>query len=478
MRNLNILFFSFVLLILGACRSSKLGTGPVNEKLPGSFIAGGDSTAASPAPWRDVFYDPDLRALIDTALLRNYDLRAALQKVQIARSGLRFAKGLRLPELGVAANAGQRKFGHYTMDGIGNYDTQFSPNLNSKEQIPDPLPDYFVGFQASWEIDLWGRLKNKKKAAASRFIASQYGKDLVVTALISEVTTAYFEMIALNKEVVILEDNIALQQSAFELVEAQKQAGKANELALELVQAQLLNSKAALAEVKQQLLESESRLNFLCGAYPSTLFRDTTARQDVSAGIRAGLPSGLLQNRPDIRQAEMELRASNADVASARAAFYPSFNISAALGLQAFNAQLLLETPASVAYNVLGGLSAPLLNRRRLKAELMQTRAEQKQALIQYEKTVVNSFREVYNALNDIRTTREMMDWKTEEVALLKKSVSTSTGLFLAGRATYLEVITAQKNALQSQLELTRYTRRQNVALVNLYRSLGGGWKN
>ncbi len=477
MRILNLIIVSAALFGLVACKSSDLSTRLPNQKLPGRYLAGGDSTNVLLKPWRQVFYDTSLVLLIDSALAKNYDLRMALQKVEMTRAGVQFTKGIRLPEVSVGAAAGLRKFGSYTMDGVGNYDTKFSPNLNKKQQIPDPLPDYYVGVQSSWEIDLWGRLKNKKKAAAARFMASQHGKDLIVTGLIAEVAGTYFEMLALNKEVQILDDNIALQQAAFELVAAQKQSAMANELAVELVQAQLLNSKATLAEVKQQLLESESRLSFLCGAYPSVFLRDTTLRAHMNTVMSGGVPSALLQNRPDIRQAEAELAAGNADVSAARAAFYPSLTINAGIGQQSFNALLLAEAPASLAYQVFGGLTAPLLNRRKLKADLMLVRAEQKQAFIQYEKTVVNGFREVYNALNNIRTTKEMLDWKTEEVSLLKKSVVTSTELFRAGRATYLEVITAQKNALQSQLELTRYARRQNTALIDLYRSLGGGWK-
>jgi NodT family efflux transporter outer membrane factor (OMF) lipoprotein len=374
--------------------------------------------------------------------------------------------------------AGQRKFGEYTMDGVGNYDTQFSPNINSKQQIPNPLPDYYVGFQASWEIDLWGKLKNKKRSAASKFIASQYGKDLIVTNLIAEVASTYFELLAFDNALDILNDNILLQQSALDLVNAQKDVGKANALAVEMLSAQLLASKSTHAEMRQELVECESKLNFLCGAYPETIKRDTNYYSaKVLATINAGVPSALLVNRPDIRQSEMELAAGNADVRSAKAAFYPSLNITAAMGLQSFNAMLLLETPASAAYSLFGGLAAPLLNRRKLKADLMASKAEQRQAFINYEKTVVNSFKEVYVAVNNIKNTKEMLDFKNEEVTILKQSVNTSADLFKAGRANYLEIITAQKNALQSQLELTNYYKRQNLALVDLYRSLGGGWK-
>jgi outer membrane protein TolC len=195
------------------------------------------------------------------------------------------------------------------------------------------------------------------------------------------------------------------------------------------------------------------------------------------AQINTGVPSRLLSNRADIQQAEMELTAANANVYAAKTAFYPSLNINAFLGLQSFNALLLLETPSSLAYNTLGGLAAPLLIRRRLKAELMNTKAEKQEAYINYEKSIVNSFMEVYNALNAINNIQVMHDTKQEEVMVLKQSISTSLELFKAGRANYMELILAQKNALLSQIELVQYNKRQHIAMVNLYRALGGGWK-
>lgn len=464
--------------VLTGCKTTDLTTGSWNKKIPEKYIASGDSTQASLKPWRELFFDPNLVSLIDSALVHNYDLREALQKIEFSRAGIKFTKGIRLPEVGLYGATGQRKFGEYTMDGVGNYDTQFSPNINSKQQIPNPLPDYYVGVQASWEIDLWGKLKNKKRAAASRFIASQYGKDLIVTNLIADVSSTYFELIALDQSMQILEENIALQQEALDIVKIQKEAGKANELAVEMLQAQLLGSKTIQAETRQKLVEAESRLNFLCGSFPKTVLRDTAYyTKNTLATINTGVPSSLVKNRADIRQAETRLLAHNADVRSAKAAFYPTLTINAAVGLQSFTAMLLFESPASLAYNILGGLTAPVLNRRQLKADLMASRSEQKQAYISYEKAVVNGFTEVYIAVNNIKNTNDMYSLKSEEVKMLKQSITTSSELFKAGRANYLEIILAQKNALQSQLELVDYDKRQNTAIITLYRSLGGGWK-
>ena len=464
--------------IFASCKVEELTTQGINNQLPKSYLSNESSDSVKLLKWREFIFDKNLITLIDSALANNFDLQIALQKIEVSRANVQLNKGVRLPDLGASTSSGIRKFGDYTMDGVGNYDTQFSPNLNDKQRVPNPLPDYYVGVQTSWEIDLWGKLKNKKKAAASRFIASEFGKDLVITNLVAEISSAYFVLLALENEIKILESNIAIQEEALNIVSIQKQTGDANELAVELLRAQLLNSKSFLLEVKQSLIECKSKINFLCGVYPNEILRDTSFNLErIVNSINEGIPSNLLQNRPDIRQAEMELIASNTDLKSAKAAFYPSLNISGFLGLQSFNALLLLEAPASLAYNAMGGLTAPLLNRRRLKADLMNAKSEQRQAYINYEKNVVNGFIEVYNALNRLNNTKQMYITKMEEVEVLKQSIFTSSELFKAGRATYMEILLAQKNALQSQIELNELNKKQGISIVNLYRALGGGWE-
>jgi NodT family efflux transporter outer membrane factor (OMF) lipoprotein len=461
--------------LLFACQSVQTTQHKVNRPLPTAFLE--DSSAIVLPQWREVFFDPLLRNLIDSALSGNFDLKLADAKIEGSSAVVRLNRGIRLPEINLSASSGARKFGDYTMDGVGNYDTRFSPNINDKQMIPmNPLPDYFIGFQSSWELDLWGKLKSKKKAAAARFISSQYARDLVVTSLISEIASTYYQLIALDRELKILSDNIVLQQSALDMVKSIKESALGNQLAVETMYAQLLNFKATESEVRQQIIECESQLSFLCGTYPENIQRDSIFL-NFNTGVLPGVPSELLTNRPDIRQAEHEIIASNADLHSAKMAFYPQLNISYTMGLQSFKAHLLLESPASLAYNLLGNLSAPILNRRKLKADLMLASASQKQAYLTYEKTVVGSFMEVYLALTRIQNTQELLKLKEEEVAVIKQSVNTSTDLFLAGRAGYLEVILAQKNALKSQLELNEYQKQLNLENIRLYRALGGGWK-
>lgn len=473
------LLLALVILGLGACKIKP--EVPQNKPLlvaSSTFTSYSDSTQKEIPNIGTFFADSTLSALIDTALNNNFDLQVAMQRVEVARAGIRFSRGLGIPEVSAGVVAGGKKFGDYTIDGVGNYDTQFSTNLNDKQSIPQPfIPDYMLGLQSSWEVDVWGKLKSQKKAALARFLSSEFGKNLVQTQIVAEIADAYFELLILDNELDFLEENIKLQQFSLDIVRVMKQAGEANQLGVELLKAQLLSSTAMKVEVNQQIIQNESRINFLMGRYPQPIKRPKFAWEKViPPTLSAGVPSGLLTNRPDIRQAELELQARNADLFTAKAAFYPSFNINANLGLQSFKALLLLN-PASAAYGLAGSLMAPIANRRALAADLMASRAEQKTAYIGYQKSIVNAFTEVYNYLYLIKTNADIYKLKSEEVNTLKNSIGISTDLFRSGRATYLEVITAQKNALQSQIELINVKKKQYNAVVGLYRALGGGWK-
>jgi NodT family efflux transporter outer membrane factor (OMF) lipoprotein len=474
------IYFIAIILFLGACKiKQEIPKNRPMLAMPSKFSAKSDSSFTSLPSFKAFFSDSTLIALIDTTLKNNFDLQMTLQKIEIARAGVRFTQGLGKPDLSGNFTVGQRKFGNYTIDGVGNYDTRFSTNINEKQQIPASIiPDYYLGVQSSWEIDLWGKLKSQKASAAAKFLASEAGKNLVISELVAQISSTYYELLILDNELNFLEENINLQERALEIVRVLKQAGQANQLGVDLLNAQLLSSKALKIEVKQEIIEAESKINFLIGRYPQTVSRSNVAwAKVIPPKLNVGIPSHLLENRPDIKQAEYELVATNANLVSAKAAFYPSLNITGGAGLQAFKA-LVLFNPASFAMNTFGGLMAPLANRRQIIADLMASKAEQKIAYTNYQKTIVNSFVEVYNQLNLIQNTNEMYELKIQEVEVLRQSINTSSELFRSGRATYLEVITAQKNALQSQIELINLKKRQYNAVIVLYKSLGGGWKN
>lgn len=479
MSKYKIYHFIIIVILLGSCKiKQEIPQNRPMLSMPQNFRAVNDSTAFELPTIKAFFSDTTLVALIDTALNNNFDLQMTLQKIEMARAGVRFTQGLGKPDLTGNVIVGQRKFGDYTIDGVGNYDTRFSTNIDGKQQIPNTIiPDYYVGVQSSWELDLWGKLKSQKESALARLLASESGKNLVVSDLVAQIASNYYDLLILDNELDILEENIILQERAVEITSVLKQSGQANQLGINLLNAQLLSSKALKIDVTQEIIEIESVINFLVGRYPQSIQRPKVAwAKVIPPKLAAGVPSSLLENRPDIKQAELELLATKANLFTAKAAFYPSLNLTGGLGFQSFKALLLLN-PASLAFNTFGGLTAPLANRRQIIADLMSSKADQKMAYVNYQKVIVNSFTEVYNQLNFIQNANEMYNLKNQEVDVLRQSIATSSELFRSGRATYLEVITAQKNSLQAQIELINLKKRQYRGVIGLYKSLGGGWR-
>jgi multidrug efflux system outer membrane protein len=472
-------YIGFGLLLFGIGYSGCKTIQPTIEQsdrksMPPSFAQAKDSTNSANINWRDFFADKNLNLLIDTALKNNYDVLMTVQKIQIAGSDLQLTKGALLPTVNSNFAYLQRKFGYYTMDDAGNRTTEITPG----KIIPTNLPDYFVGLQTSWEVDIWGKLHNKKKAAFSRYLSSVEGRSLVITTLVSEVANTYYELLSLDNELEIIRETIKLQLDAFEIVRIQRQAGAANELAVKQFEAQVLNSQSLEFETLQSIQENENKLNFLLGRFPQPIFREKVNFQNQTPiQIKEGIPSQLLRNRPDIRQTEFELLATKFDVKTARAAFYPSFNITGSIGFQAFNPSFVFYSPQSLAYSLLGGLTTPLINRSAIKAQFNTAKANQIEAMINYQRTILNGYSEVSNQLSSIKNLEQIHDRKTREAAALTQSIDISTELFKSGRATYFEVLMTQNNSLQTRLDLVSARKRQYQASVNLYKALGGGWR-
>jgi HAE1 family hydrophobic/amphiphilic exporter-1 len=472
---------SIVVVLAGAgCTQYKAVTIHPKQVLPAAYadsVASTDTMNIAALSPENYFSDPYLLQLIDSALAANPDVQSALQKTEIAAASLLYARSPLLPSFYAEPGAGLRKYGDYTMDGVGNYDTNLSPDINKDQHIPNPTPDYFLGLRSSWEVDLWGKLRSRKAAALSRFLASQEGYRMVVTELIAQTATLYYQLLALDRQQIILHKNAQLQANALDIVEAQKLGGRATELAVQQFQAQLLHTRSLLYTNAQQITEAETQLNFLLGRFARRIDRDSSIVQlPLPHALTAGIPSQLLLHRPDIRQAEAELVAANADIRAARAAFFPSLNLSAFIGYNAFKAALLFN-PGSIAYGLSGGLTAPIFNRKAIKADYARSIAEGRQALYAYQKTILTSFREVTNSLKGMENYQQFYELKQQEVASLNNAVSVANDLYLVGRASWLEVITAQRNVLDAELEMTNAKASVFLQAVNLYRSVGGGWR-
>ena len=461
-------------LAVASCKAPQTVAETPSKPVPEVFANSKDTTNMATIPWHDFFKDQNLVNLIDLALKNNQELLMTLQEIEIAKNDVRVRKGLLLPTVGVRAGAGVEKVGRYTSQGAGDASTEIMPG----KEMPDPLGDFKIAAYANWEVDIWKKLRNSKKAALTRYLATVEGKNFVVTSLIGEIANSYYELLALDSQLDIVKQNIELQSNALEIVKVQKQAARATELAVQKFQAEVLTSKSLEFDIRQKIKEAENKINFLVGQYPQEIKRDRTNFLTLlPSTVQSGIPSQLLANRPDVKQAELQLTAAKLDVKVARAEFYPSLDISAAVGFNAFNPSYLFTLPESLLYSLAGDIAAPLINRNAIKAEFNSANARQLQALYNYDKTILNAYIEVSNQLSKIDNLGKSYDLKSQQVDALNTSIDVSNDLFKSARVDYFEVLMTQRDALEAKLELIDTKKDQLTAAVNVYKELGGGWK-
>jgi len=455
------------------CKIPALVQSPELKTVPSSYGNTQDTVNTATIQWRNFFSDKYLVSLIDTALKNNQELMITLQEIEIARSDIRVRQGKLLPAVVGGGGAAIDKVGLYTSQGAGDASTEIKPG----QEVPEWLPDYRLGVYANWEIDIWKKLRNAKKAAVSRYVATIEGKNFVVTNLIAEIANSYYELLALDNSLEIVRESIRLQQNALEVVKLEKQAARITELAVKKFEAEVLSSQSLEFNILQKIKEKENQVNFLLGRYPQPIERDKSEFLNLlPQQVQAGVPSQLLKNRSDIKQAELELSAARLDVKVARAEFYPSFEISSSLGFNAFNPSYLLKFPESLIFSLAGDAAEPLINKNAIKAEYYKANAKQIQALYNYDRTILNAYIEVSTQLSNLNNLEQAYNLKTKEVEALTTSIDISNDLFKSARADYFEVLMTQRDALESKLELIETKLHQFNSVTNIYRSLGGGW--
>lgn len=461
-----------VVCALAGCTPSLNGNEPreVNKNMPATFAAGdGTSTSIAQKKFSEIFSPPELRGLIDTALKNNRELNAQLQEIIITQNEISARQGDYLPKVNAVAGAGLEKVGEKTSQGVSD----------EAHGVPEHLGDFRFGLAASWEVDVWGKLRNAAKAARLRYLASIEARNFMVTQIVAEIARSYYELLAVDNELDVLRRNIQIQTDALEIINLQKQAARVTGLAVSRFEAEVLKNKSRLYDVEQEKVQLENRINFLVGRFPQPIARDPEEfKEALPDGVATGLPSQLLENRPDLRAAELELEASKLDVKSARAAFYPALSIDAGVGYRSFNAEHLVATPESLVYNVAGNLTAPLLNRAAINAQYRTANARQLQAVYNYEKTLLQAFTDVANRLAMMANLKQRYDFRAKQVAALAESVEVSKLLFQSARADYMEVLLTRRDSLDAELELIETKLKQFVALVDIYQALGGGWRS
>lgn len=445
-----------------------------NKDLPENYAQQlTDSVNSAQLKWKDFFEDEYLVALIDTALANNQELRIMMQQIDVAQNEVKARKGEYLPFIDYGVSAEVEKVGEYTRNGA------VEKNLDVKEgeEFPEPLNDYSAGLFATWELDVWKKLRNSKKAAALEYLSTIEGKNFMVTRLIAEIAQSYYELIALDNQLAIIEQNLELQGNALKMVRLQKEAARATELAVKRFEAEVAKNKSHKFEVQQEIVEMENKLNFLVGRQPQPISRNAEDFIETKINaINTGIPSQILLNRPDIRQAEFELEASKLNIKVARANFYPSIGLKAGVGLQAFKPKYLTQTPESLLYSAVGDIVGPLINRNAIKADYNTANSKQIQAVYEYEKAILSGYIEVVNMLSKIENLKKSYVLKEEQVKALTASIDLSTRLFQSARIEYIEVLLTQREALESKMELVETKKDQLLANINVYQALGGGW--
>ncbi|OVE54941.1 TolC family protein [Chryseobacterium mucoviscidosis] len=466
-------------LVLAGCKApmATVVKDEVKENIPQNFNQqdqGDANNNSGTTPWRQFFTDPNLVALIETALKNNQELMITLQEIEIAKSGVLAKKGRLTPTVSAGIGVGVKKAGRYTSEGAGDATTEIEPG----KEMPDPLGNFEGGLTANWEIDIWKKLRTEKDAAVAHYLSTVEGKNFVLSNLIEEVADNYYELLALDNQLDIIQQYTKLQQRALEISKIQKEAAAATELAVKKFEAELAKSKASEFTIRQEITEKENEINALCGRFPQPIVRSKGDFMSmIPQTVYTGIPSQLLANRPDIKQAELELKSSKLDVEAARKEFYPSLEISATLGLEAFKPSYLVKLPESMAASLVGELAGPLINKSAIKANFQTADARQIQALYEYDKTILNAYLDVANLMSKVKNIDQYYKLKSEETQALEKSIDIANQLFKNSRADYLEVLLNQRDALDAKMELVEAKQKQLSTVVDIYKSLGGGWK-
>jgi NodT family efflux transporter outer membrane factor (OMF) lipoprotein len=465
---------SCLLLALPGCIIPCLQRPDPGAALPETFNGAITPESSALLSIEEFFNDPTLTTLIDQAVTGNQQLKILAQDIQIANNEILRRRGAYLPFLNFGAGARLDKLSYNTIPGSDNL--QNAPI--SASHFPTPLPDFLVAGNVTWQIDIWRQLRNARDSARLRYLGTIDGRTYAVTRLVADVAENYYALMSLDARMENLNRIIALQEQSLQTAIARKEFARDTELGVQRFTAEVRKNQSERFIVQQRIIETENRINFLAGRFPQRVERNSAAFFNVTlATLNVGVPAQLLQNRPDIRQAERELEAAGLDVRVARANFYPKLIMSAGVGYEAFNTKYLFLSPESLINNVAGNLVAPLVNFSAIKADYLNANARQLQALYEYQRTILNAFTEVVNRMSAVQNYSLSIDIKRQQLDSLESAVSVATNLFQAARpgVDYMDVLFAQRDLVDARMVLIDTKREQLTSVVNAYQALGGG---
>ena len=463
---------SIILLVLPSCGIPPLRKAePPGQGLPTSFNGATSSENSSQLGIKEFYNDPRLTCLIDQALLGNRELKVLNEDVQIASNEVLSRSGAYLPFVSLGAGAGLDRYSRFTLPGAGIRDDPFLPG----KLLPNPLGNFQGGFNLTWQLDIYRQLRNARDAAGQRYVVASERRNYFVTRLVAEIAENYYRLMALDKRLENLDQIIRLQERSLEIAKDLKEAAHGTELGVLRFQAEVRRNQSEKLIVNQDIVVAENRINFLVNRFPQPVERVSARFFDLNINrLSVGVPSQLLQNRPDIRQAERELAATGLDVKVARVNFFPQLVLNAGVGLQAFDIKYLFE-PQAVIGNIAGGLVGPLVNRRGIRAQYLTANARQLQAIYNYQRVILNAFTEVTNRLSMVEKFTNSIEIKKQQLEALDAAVEVAGKLFLSARTEYIDVLFAQRDLRDARTVLIDTKAEQLSAIVNTYQALGGG---
>lgn len=412
-----------------------------------------DSTSLASVSWDRLFTDPILQDYIREGLANNYDMKITIQNLIAAEANMKQAKLGHLPSVSINGYWDYEKYKRYNND----------------------YNEYQLSGNVSWEADIWGKIRSRKRASIASYLQSVSGKQAIQTEIVANIASTYYQLLALDAQVKVAEATLINREKGIETIKALKSAGIVNEVSVKQTEAQKYATEIILKDLKHSVNVVENTLSILLGKAPKEIPRDIFENQKITANIKAGIPALLLSRRPDVVSAELNFRNSFELTNVARSNFYPSLTVSAAGGLNSldlkewFNANSLFTT-------ILTRLTQPVFNQRSIKTNFEIAKANQQKAYLQFEKSLLIAGKEVSDALADYDNETEKLVIRKNKLDALKIAADYSDELLQYGMVNYLEVLTAKDNALSTELELINNKYNQMNAVIDLYKALGGGY--
>jgi multidrug efflux system outer membrane protein len=453
-------------IVLASCTLGRDYKRPAIETPSTYRSASAQSSTASLADmqWFELFRDETLTGLVKTALQENFELRIAAQRVLQARAAYGITRAAQWPSVDVSADVTAAR------------SSKVGANRGIPANVDTSVSYTQAGFSLGWELDVWGRLRRLSEAGRAQYLATEEARHGVITTLVADVSETYLALRAFDLELEIARRTRDVANDNLRLTEARRSSGVASALDVRQAEQLLFTATGQIAAIEREIAQSENALSLLLGHVPGDIPRGRPLEAlQAPPQVPAGLPSALLERRPDIRRAEQELIAANAQIGAAKAEYFPRISLTGFLGAQSRALTDLLTGPARLATASVGA-AAPVFNAGRTRNNVRLAEAIHGEALVNYQRAIYTAFRDVSDGLAAYTKTTEQRTQQEQLVQALNESTRLATQRYQGGLDSYLPVLDAQRNLFQGELELARLRQQELASLIQLYRALGGGW--